>query len=501
MQYSRQQQQQQEAKYLQHQREVKQVQQQLNIQQRAPQYQQNITTANQLARMAPNNFFTMGPYRARKDKARLSVIDKYDVQGYIAAGTYGKVYKAVGKLGNDVDKLYAIKKFKSDSKDNEVMHYTGISQSAIREMSLCKEVKHKNISTLREIILERKCIYMVFEFAEHDLLQIIHYHSHPEMKPISQSTLKSAMFQILQGLSFLHQNWILHRDLKPANIMVTHDGVIKIGDLGLARKFSNQLQTLYTGDKVVVTIWYRAPELLLGARHYTPAVDLWAVGCILAELLSLRPLFKGEETKMDNKKHMPFQENQLLKILQILGTPTLYDWPSLNNYPEYPQLQRFTLFPSNIKAWYANNGGSDPNCFDLLSKLLIYDPAVRINSLDAMSHKWFLQSPKPVQNIFEGSTMKYPRRKIHKGDSDILGGANNSIYGGAVSNVNANSRANNKRKIPNSNNANIGIIGSINMNNMSNMSNSQINQKRNYAFMSGRGSNSSGFEDNSKRKR
>lgn len=97
--------------------------------------------------------------------------------------------------------------------------------------------------------------------------------------------------------------------------------------------------------------------------------------------------------------------------------------------------------------------------------------------------------------------MKYPRRKIHKGDSDILGGANNSIYGGAVSNVNANSRANNKRKIPNSNNANIGIIGSINMNNMSNMSNSQINQKRNYAFMSGRGSNSSGFEDNSKRKR
>ena len=108
----------------------------------------------------------------------------------------------------------------------------------------------------------------------------------------------------------LHKNWILHRDLKPANIMVSSQGVVKIGDLGLTRKFKSPLQSLYTGDKVVVTIWYRAPELLLGTRHYTPAVDLWAVGCILAELLSLRPIFKGEEAKIDlnNKKSVPFQK-------------------------------------------------------------------------------------------------------------------------------------------------------------------------------------------------
>ena len=111
-------------------------------------------------------------------------------------------------------------------------------------------------------------------------------------------------------VTFLHKNWILHRDLKPANIMVSSQGVVKIGDLGLARKFKSPLQSLYTGDKVVVTIWYRAPELLLGTRHYTPAVDLWAVGCILAELLSLRPIFKGEEAKIDlnNKKSVPFQK-------------------------------------------------------------------------------------------------------------------------------------------------------------------------------------------------
>lgn len=120
----------------------------------------------------------------------------------------------------------------------------------------------------------------------------------------------------------MHQNWVLHRDLKPANIMVTAAGEVKIGDLGLARLFWKPLQSLYTGDKVVVTIWYRAPELLLGSKHYTAAIDLWAVGCIFAELLALRPIFKGEEAKMEKKSTVPFQRNQMQKIIEILGTPT-----------------------------------------------------------------------------------------------------------------------------------------------------------------------------------
>ena len=123
-------------------------------------------------------------------------------------------------------------------------------------------------------------------------------------------------------MSYIHGKGFIHLDLKPANILITSNGIVKIGDLGLARLIYEPLQPLFQGDKVVVTIWYRAPELLLGARHYTTAIDIWAVGCVMAELANLRPIFKGEEAKLDSKKNVPFQKDQLLKIFEILGTPT-----------------------------------------------------------------------------------------------------------------------------------------------------------------------------------
>ena len=138
---------------------------------------------------------------------------------------------------------------------------------------------------------------------------------------VPQSLLKSCIHQLLNGLVYLHTCHIQHRDLKPANILINSEGVVKIGDLGLARLTYSPLQPLYSGDKVVVTIWYRAPELLLGARHYTKAIDCWAVGCVMAELISLRPIFKGEEAKLDHKKNVPFQRDQLVKIFDVLGTP------------------------------------------------------------------------------------------------------------------------------------------------------------------------------------
>ena len=256
-------------------------------------------------------------YRSKRDNARTRVADKYNILGFISSGTYGRVYKAESRDSDG--RIHAIKKFKPD-KEGDVITYTGISQSAIREIALNREISHENVVALKEVILEDKSIYMVFDYAEHDFLQLIHHHSQTLRTNIPLAVLKSLTFQLLNGLLYLHSCHIIHRDLKPANILITSNGVVKIGDLGLARLTYSPLQALYTGDKVVVTIWYRAPELLLGAKHYNKAIDIWAVGCVVAELASLRPIFKGEEAKLDSKKNVPFQKDQMLKIFEILGT-------------------------------------------------------------------------------------------------------------------------------------------------------------------------------------
>jgi cyclin-dependent kinase 8/11 len=332
-------------------------------------------------------------------------------------------------------------------KEGDQIQYTGLSQSAIREMSLCTELDHPNLIHLVEIILEDKCVFMVFEYCEHDLLQIIHHHTQPTRHAIPATMVKSILFQLLNGLLYLHRNWVLHRDLKPANIMVTSSGAVRIGDLGLARRFDKPLASLFSGDKVVVTIWYRSPELLLGSRHYTPAVDLWAVGCIFAELLSLRPIFKGEETKMDSKKAVPFQRNQMGKIVEVLDMPRKEDWPGIVDMPEYPQLQQIPVNRLNsylsqtgssngraisgLEAWYhaclRNSGYPADNTpgplgYDLLSKLLDYDPTTRLTAEKALEHDYFRAENGKIEvngNCFDGLDEQYPPRRVSTDNNDI----------------------------------------------------------------------------------
>ncbi|KAI0134035.1 kinase-like domain-containing protein [Xylariales sp. AK1849] len=378
-------------------------------------------------------------------QSKVRVVDKYKVVGFISSGTYGRVYKALGRQGQPGE--FAIKKFKPD-KEGEQIQYTGISQSAVREMALCSELNNPNVIRLVEIILEDKCIFMVFEYAEHDLLQIIHHHTQNPRHPIPPATVKSIMFQLLNGCQYLHSNWVLHRDLKPANIMVTSAGQVKIGDLGLARLFHKPLHSLYSGDKVVVTIWYRAPELLLGSRHYTPAIDMWAVGCIFAELLSLRPIFKGEEAKMDSKKTVLFQRNQMQKIVDIMGLPTKERWPYLTSMVEYPSLSSLqtpmmhhhsqhhgsrAASTSHLEKWYystinAHSTTSSPSPslaslgaegYKLLSGLLEYDPEKRLTAQQALQHPFFNSGDKVSNNCFEGLKTSYPNRRVSQDDNDI----------------------------------------------------------------------------------
>ncbi|OAA56762.1 Serine/threonine-protein kinase domain protein [Cordyceps fumosorosea ARSEF 2679] len=399
---------------------------------------------------------------------KVRVTERYRIVGFISSGTYGRVYKAVNRTnivtssngtpvaaGHEV----AIKKFKPD-KEGEQVSYTGISQSAIREMSLCSEINHVNVIRLIEIILEDKCIFMVFDYAEHDLLQIIHHHTQQPRHPIPPATVKSIMFQLLNGCHYLHTNWVMHRDLKPANIMVSSSGAVKIGDLGLARRFDKPLHSLFSGDKVVVTIWYRAPELILGSYHYTAAIDMWAVGCIFAELLSLRPIFKGEEAKMDSKKTVPFQRNQMMKIMEIMGAPTKERWPLLATMPEYGQLNALQTsmaahhgrhahhhghhggagpppLASNLEKWYQNTTVNAPSSnntssgastslsslgqdgYRLLAGLLEYDPDRRLSAEKALQLPFFSSGDKVTANAFEGLKVDYPHRRVSQDDNDI----------------------------------------------------------------------------------
>ncbi|KAI5305086.1 hypothetical protein KEM56_005345 [Ascosphaera pollenicola] len=367
-------------------------------------------------------------------KTKTSIHDKYEIVGFISSGTYGRVYKAIGKLGQKGE--FAIKKFKPD-RDGDAPQYTGLSQSAIREISLCTELCHANVVQLVEVILEDKCVFMVFEFTEHDLLQVIHHHTQYQRTAIPAPVVKSIMFQLLNGLLYLHTNWVLHRDLKPANILITAKGAVRIGDLGLARIFRKPLTSLFQGDKVVVTIWYRAPELLLGSKHYAPSVDMWAVGCIFAELLSLRPIFKGEEIKMDGKKGIPFQRNQMLKIIEILGLPNKKAWPQITSMPEYPQFQALLMSwlsniykqSSGLEAWYYDTlkaGYSDLSRevpgregLDLLSRLFTYDPEKRLTAREALQHPYFTTGSHVTANCFEGFEGKYPKRKVAVDDKDF----------------------------------------------------------------------------------
>lgn len=218
--------------------------------------------------------------------------------------------------------------------------------------------------------------------------------------------------------------------------MVTSAGEVRIGDLGLARLFNKPLTTLYAGDKVVVTIWYRAPELLLGSKHYTPAIDMWAIGCIFAELISLRPIFKGEEAKMDSKKTVPFQRHQMQKIVDIMGMPEKSKWPLYTSMPEVANhsIEQVNHIPnqrSKLESWYNNqtgifgSGTSVPSQtlgaegYKLLAGLLEYNPETRLTAKQALVHPFFTEGDKVSSNCFEGVKEQYPHRRVSQDDNDI----------------------------------------------------------------------------------
>lgn len=212
--------------------------------------------------------------------------------------------------------------------------------------------------------------WLLFDYAEYDLHSMIKFYRTADIVQGMPNVMKkSCLYQIINGVKYLHDNWILHRDLvgdvflftilyrkilcwslfsflkhqKPENIMVLGDGpergCIKIGDMGMARTFNSPIKPLAEVDVVVVTSWYRAPELLLGSRHYTKAIDIFSIGCIFAELLTNLPIFASTPETLSQPVRSPYQKNQLDKMFSVMGYPTNSSWPELKHIPEYAKMQ------------------------------------------------------------------------------------------------------------------------------------------------------------------
>ncbi|KAG0696327.1 kinase-like domain-containing protein [Suillus ampliporus] len=277
-------------------------------------------------------------------------------------GTYGVVYKARDVTTNQI---VALKKIRLEAEDE------GVPSTAIREISLLKELKDDNIVRLLDIVHAEQKLYLVFEFLDVDLKRYME-NANSSGTPISIGIVKRFTHQLNAGLLYCHSHRILHRDLKPQNLLIDKKNNLKLADFGLARAFGIPMRT-YTHE--VVTLWYRAPEVLLGSRHYSTAIDMWSVGCIFAEMVMRgSPLFPGDS-----------EIDQIFKIFRILGTPNEETWPGVTQLPDYKD-----TFPrwskQELKSVVPN---LDEQGLDLLAHTLTYDTAKRISAKRALNHPYF----------------------------------------------------------------------------------------------------------------
>lgn len=309
----------------------------------------------------------------------------------IGFGTYGDIFMAIHRTTN---KMVALKKFRFNEE-----HHIGVPRSAIREIRLLRELTgHQNIvdcyglmvSTANEANKETGSLYMVLGFVDHDLVGLLEMHK----RRLNLAEVKCIVGQILSAIDYCHLHGIVHRDLKCANILIDRSGIVKLADFGLAREFCRD-PSFDHSDKTapfrmtnkVITIWYRPPELLLGATEYSWDVDMWSMGTILGELLLQRPLFSADE-----------ELRVLHMIMDEIGPPQESGLEYLSSLPHWKPFMR-DMVPAATPAGGITKLESavlhscSRNSWDLLAKLLSFDPKKRLSAAVALEHPFFTENP------------------------------------------------------------------------------------------------------------
>ncbi|KAM5256203.1 serine/threonine-protein kinase ICK isoform 2-T2 [Ctenodactylus gundi] len=317
-------------------------------------------------------------------------MNRYTTIKQLGDGTYGSVL-----LGRSIEsgELIAIKKMKRK-------FYSWEECMNLREVKSLKKLNHANVVKLKEVIRENDHLYFIFEYMKENLYQLIKERN----KLFPESAIRNIMYQILQGLAFIHKHGFFHRDLKPENLLCMGPELVKIADFGLAREIRSRPP--YTD--YVSTRWYRAPEVLLRSTSYSSPIDVWAVGCIMAEVYTLRPLFPGAS-----------EIDTIFKICQVLGTPKKTDWPEGYQLSSAMNFRWPQCVPNNLKTLIPNASGE---AIQLLRDMLQWDPRKRPTASQALRYPYFqighprgrttqsLQdSGKPQKDLLEKTCPPPPR--------------------------------------------------------------------------------------------